>query len=171
MNRGDRREDTVRGDADRELFVLPLGETCVKCGWEAHATRARGMRIWRSIRPSATLSLDENSSRLSLGRKAFGRKKSHKAQKIAEYSNPLFFAPFAPFCGHSSFGIRGGDLGSNRGNVRAKSDVTGTGGKHGGADEAPGVGGIAAAAMGCGSVSERAQGTPGKSEAGAEVEA
>jgi len=37
MNRGDRREDIVLGDADRELFVSTLGETCVKCGWEVHA--------------------------------------------------------------------------------------------------------------------------------------
>jgi putative transposase len=37
MNRGDRREDIVRGDADRRLFVSMLGETCVKCDWEVHA--------------------------------------------------------------------------------------------------------------------------------------
>jgi putative transposase len=37
MNRGDLREDIVRGPADRRLFVSTLGETCVKCGWEVHA--------------------------------------------------------------------------------------------------------------------------------------
>ena len=37
MNRGDRREDIVRGDEDRKLFVRSLGETCEKCGWEVHA--------------------------------------------------------------------------------------------------------------------------------------
>ena len=37
MNRGDRREDIVKGAADRELFVATLGEVCVKCGWEVHA--------------------------------------------------------------------------------------------------------------------------------------
>ena len=31
------REDIVRGDEDRELFVQTLGETCGKCGWEVHA--------------------------------------------------------------------------------------------------------------------------------------
>jgi len=37
MNRGDRREDIVHGEADRRLFVQTLGETAVKCGWEVHA--------------------------------------------------------------------------------------------------------------------------------------
>ena len=37
MNRGDRREEIVRGVEDRELFVKTLGEACVKSGWEVHA--------------------------------------------------------------------------------------------------------------------------------------
>jgi REP element-mobilizing transposase RayT len=37
INREDRREDIVDGDADRGLFVLTLGETYEKCGWEVHA--------------------------------------------------------------------------------------------------------------------------------------
>jgi hypothetical protein len=28
MSRGDRREDIVRGDADRELWIKTLGEAC-----------------------------------------------------------------------------------------------------------------------------------------------
>ena len=37
MNRGDRREDIVHGEADRKSFVQTLGETCARCGWEVHA--------------------------------------------------------------------------------------------------------------------------------------
>jgi putative transposase len=37
MNRGDRREEIVLSDEDRELFVGSLAEACVKCGWEVHA--------------------------------------------------------------------------------------------------------------------------------------
>lgn len=37
MNRGDRREEIVREDSDREIFVATLGEACVKCSWEVHA--------------------------------------------------------------------------------------------------------------------------------------
>jgi len=37
MNRGDRREKIVRGEADREAFVKALEETCLRCGWEVHA--------------------------------------------------------------------------------------------------------------------------------------
>jgi putative transposase len=37
MNRGDRREEIVLGDEDRQLFVATLAETCVRCGWEVHA--------------------------------------------------------------------------------------------------------------------------------------
>jgi putative transposase len=33
MARGDRREAIVRSNADRELFVETLGETCQKTGW------------------------------------------------------------------------------------------------------------------------------------------
>lgn len=36
MNRGDRREEIVLGDEDRELFVATLAETCVRCGWGVH---------------------------------------------------------------------------------------------------------------------------------------
>jgi putative transposase len=37
MSRGDRREEIVRADEDRELFVDTLGQACAKCGWEVHA--------------------------------------------------------------------------------------------------------------------------------------
>jgi len=37
MNRGDRREDIVRDDKDRERFVETLGEACQKTGWQVHA--------------------------------------------------------------------------------------------------------------------------------------
>jgi len=37
MNRGDRREEIVRGEEDRELFVATLEEVSVKCGWDVHA--------------------------------------------------------------------------------------------------------------------------------------
>ena len=37
MNRGDRREEIVRNDEDRESFIATLGEACEKCGWEVHA--------------------------------------------------------------------------------------------------------------------------------------
>lgn len=37
MSRGDRREDIVRGDADRELWIETLAEACGKCDWQVHA--------------------------------------------------------------------------------------------------------------------------------------
>ena len=37
MNRGDRREDIVLDDADRQLFLQTLGEACAKTGWQVHA--------------------------------------------------------------------------------------------------------------------------------------
>ena len=37
MNRGDRREEIVLGDEDRELFVNTLEQACARCGWEVHA--------------------------------------------------------------------------------------------------------------------------------------
>jgi len=37
MNRGDRREEIFKDDADRERFLETLGEVCVKSGWEVHA--------------------------------------------------------------------------------------------------------------------------------------
>ena len=37
MNRGDRREDIFRDDADRKRFVETLGEACVRGGWQVHA--------------------------------------------------------------------------------------------------------------------------------------
>jgi len=37
MNRGDRQEDIVRDDKDRERFVETLGEVCRKTGWQVHA--------------------------------------------------------------------------------------------------------------------------------------
>src|SRR5580704_6069998 len=37
MNRGDRREDIVADDADRQRFAETLGEACGKTGWQVHA--------------------------------------------------------------------------------------------------------------------------------------
>lgn len=37
MNRGDHRENIVRGNADRKLWITTLGEACTKCDWEVHA--------------------------------------------------------------------------------------------------------------------------------------
>ncbi len=37
MSRGDRRQDIVRRDDDRELFVRTLGEACAKTDWQVHA--------------------------------------------------------------------------------------------------------------------------------------
>ena len=37
MNRGDRREPIFKDDADRELFLQTLGETCGKTNWQVHA--------------------------------------------------------------------------------------------------------------------------------------
>jgi putative transposase len=37
MNRGDRREDIVVDDADRERFHETLDEACGKTGWQVHA--------------------------------------------------------------------------------------------------------------------------------------
>ena len=50
INRGDRREDIVCGDADRELFVLTLGETCVKCAASASCWPATS--CWKPGDPS-----------------------------------------------------------------------------------------------------------------------
>jgi REP element-mobilizing transposase RayT len=37
MNRGDRREEIFKDDADRKRFVETLGEVCAKTGWQVHA--------------------------------------------------------------------------------------------------------------------------------------
>ena len=37
MNRGDRREPIFKDDADRERFLVTLGEACEKTGWQVHA--------------------------------------------------------------------------------------------------------------------------------------
>jgi REP element-mobilizing transposase RayT len=37
INRGDRRENIFRDDADREKFLETLGETCAKTDWQVHA--------------------------------------------------------------------------------------------------------------------------------------
>jgi REP element-mobilizing transposase RayT len=37
VNRGDRREEIFKDDADRERFLETLGEVCVKTGWQVHA--------------------------------------------------------------------------------------------------------------------------------------
>ena len=37
MNRGDRREEIFKDDADRERFLETLGEVCTKTGWQVHA--------------------------------------------------------------------------------------------------------------------------------------
>lgn len=37
MNRGDRREPIFHDDADRQRFVITLGEACAKTDWQVHA--------------------------------------------------------------------------------------------------------------------------------------
>jgi hypothetical protein len=37
MNRGDRREPIFKDDLDRQRFLLTLGRTCEKTGWQVHA--------------------------------------------------------------------------------------------------------------------------------------
>jgi putative transposase len=37
INRGDRREDIVRDERDRQRFLETLTETCAKTGWQVHA--------------------------------------------------------------------------------------------------------------------------------------
>ena len=37
LDRGDRREEIFRSDADRELFLRTLGEACDRTGWRLHA--------------------------------------------------------------------------------------------------------------------------------------
>jgi len=37
MNRGDRREPIFKDEADRERFLVTLGEACLKTGWQVHA--------------------------------------------------------------------------------------------------------------------------------------
>jgi REP element-mobilizing transposase RayT len=37
LDRGDRREEIFRTDADRELFLKTLGEVCGRTGWRVHA--------------------------------------------------------------------------------------------------------------------------------------
>ena len=37
MSRGDRREDIVRGDVDRQSFLKTLAETCTRTDWQVHA--------------------------------------------------------------------------------------------------------------------------------------
>ena len=37
MNCGDHREDIFLNDADRELFLETLGESCLKTDWQVHA--------------------------------------------------------------------------------------------------------------------------------------
>ena len=44
MARGDRREDIVRDDGDREAFVSLLGELVDRTGWEGGETPGREAR-------------------------------------------------------------------------------------------------------------------------------
>src|SRR5205814_6566501 len=37
INRGDRREDIFKGDADRKLFLATLAQACAKTDWQIHA--------------------------------------------------------------------------------------------------------------------------------------
>src|SRR5947208_1648139 len=37
MNRGDRREEIVRDNVDRNRFLETLGASCLKTGWQLHA--------------------------------------------------------------------------------------------------------------------------------------
>jgi len=36
LSRGDHRDDSVRGDEDRELFLKMLSEPCANSGWHVH---------------------------------------------------------------------------------------------------------------------------------------
>ena len=63
MNRGDRREDIVFGDADREPFVQTLAETRAKCGWE--------VRAWCLMRNHFHLALETPLANLVAGMKWF----------------------------------------------------------------------------------------------------
>lgn len=37
INRGDRREDIIWDEQDREMFLWTLTESCLKTEWQAHA--------------------------------------------------------------------------------------------------------------------------------------
>src|SRR2546421_884295 len=37
INRGDRREDIFKGEADRKLFLATLAQACAKTDWQIHA--------------------------------------------------------------------------------------------------------------------------------------
>jgi putative transposase len=54
MNRGDRREEIVRDDGDRELFVATLGAAALKCGWQVHAWCLLGNHFQRAMRGVAS---------------------------------------------------------------------------------------------------------------------
>jgi REP element-mobilizing transposase RayT len=47
MSRGDRREDILRDDVDRQDFLKTLAETCQKTGFEVHAYCLMGNHFHR----------------------------------------------------------------------------------------------------------------------------
>jgi hypothetical protein len=48
LDRGDRREAIFGDDADRQRFVLTLGEACERTGWRVHAFAVAGMRWFQT---------------------------------------------------------------------------------------------------------------------------
>ena len=79
MNRGDRREEIFRDDADRQSFLDTLGEACGKAGWQVHALNRRqdlGNRpkgdpckvaTARRLRRETTMTLQWIARRLGMG--------------------------------------------------------------------------------------------------------
>ena len=51
MNRGDRRAEIFKADADRERFLETLGEVCVQTGWQAPAWCLMGETDQEAVTP------------------------------------------------------------------------------------------------------------------------
>ena len=51
INRGERREEIFRDDADRERFLETLGEVCVKTGWQVLAWCLMGETDQQAVTP------------------------------------------------------------------------------------------------------------------------
>ena len=46
MNRGDQREDSFKDDADRQRFLVTLGDCCQKTEWQVHACCLKGVALY-----------------------------------------------------------------------------------------------------------------------------
>ncbi|MCL5097900.1 MAG: transposase [Candidatus Omnitrophica bacterium] len=56
MNRGDRREAIFEDDADREVFLVILGQACQKTDWQVHAWCLMGNHFHLAVEtPKANL--------------------------------------------------------------------------------------------------------------------